>query len=282
MQKAPTRISFSDLQGTLPCAPHFRFIVTGCGRSGTGYTASLLTRLGVACGHEQVFHPWTLNPGYWPDPSTIGRDDDQTDSEDEGVRESKGERAAAIWADLVGDASNMASPYLPRLPRGLVVVHQIREPIAVIRSLLRINFFTSPNCAYRGTMHRDAPHIFQGDPLERAMRYWLEWNRLTEDAASCPHLRPLCWRLEDIDADLVEAFLHTIDHHADRADIERALADNPRQYNTRGNRSADRLTWDDLPSGRLKDQLAEYAASWGYQGVSPDGCLLAHDAGVAA
>lgn len=266
MHRAPTRISFSDLQGTLPCAPRFRFVVTGCGRSGTGYTASLLTRLGVACGHEQVFHPWTLNPGYWPDPSTIETD----------------ERSGAIWLDLVGDASNMASPYLPRLPRGFVVVHQIREPIAVIRSLLRIKFFTSPDCAYRGTMHRDAPHIFQGDPLERAMRYWLEWNRLTEQAASSPHLSPLCWRLEDIDAELVEAFLHTIGHPVERSEIERALADNPRQYNTRGNRSADRLTWDDLPRGRLKDQLAEYAASWGYQGVSPDGRLLAHNAGVAA
>jgi hypothetical protein len=33
------------------------FVVTGVGRSGTGYTAKLLTRLGFPCSHEAVFFP---------------------------------------------------------------------------------------------------------------------------------------------------------------------------------------------------------------------------------
>ena len=34
---------------------HLRVVVTGTGRSGTGYGAEVLTRAGVKCGHEVVF-----------------------------------------------------------------------------------------------------------------------------------------------------------------------------------------------------------------------------------
>src|SRR3546814_6093748 len=31
------------------------FLITGCGRSGTGWAAALFTALGYPCGHETVF-----------------------------------------------------------------------------------------------------------------------------------------------------------------------------------------------------------------------------------
>ena len=46
-----------------------RFLVTGCGRSGTGYISTTLTSLGCPCGHEVIFRPESLHAVtelHWP------------------------------------------------------------------------------------------------------------------------------------------------------------------------------------------------------------------------
>jgi hypothetical protein len=47
-----------------------KFVVAGTGRSGTGYASELFTRLGLPCGHEDVFGPWG--------PTSRFREDDWT------------------------------------------------------------------------------------------------------------------------------------------------------------------------------------------------------------
>ena len=77
-----------------------RFVVTGSGRSGTGYIAAVLSAAGIPCGHEGWFNP-------------------QRDRAD----------------GLVGDSSWCAVPELAGYP-GLVW-HQVRHPLAVIASLAK-------------------------------------------------------------------------------------------------------------------------------------------------
>jgi hypothetical protein len=87
------------------------FVVTGCARSGTTYLAELFTALGLPCGHEAVFAPATSH--------------------------------FAGFGSRRGDSSWLAVPFLDELPPNTVVIHVVREPSAVIRSLVATKFFTS-------------------------------------------------------------------------------------------------------------------------------------------
>lgn len=221
-----------------------RFVVTGCGRSGTGYTANLLTSLGLACGHESVFRPRDPRQGpvKWP-------------------------------ASLAGDSSWLAAPFLTSLPEGTVVLHQVREPVSLIRSFLRIGFFEKPS-GYLQFAEAQLPELAHGDPTERCMKYWLYWNRLAERAAELDRLRYFRIRVEDIDAALVERVLALLEFPCTRERIERALAEQARDYNTRGDRNADAgVTWDTLPRGGLRDALEALASRYGYRSPGVDGTL---------
>ena len=79
-----------------------RLLITGSGRSGTGYIATVLNQLGVRCGHE----------GWW-NPT--------------GLQES----------DLAADASWCALAMEPWRFAG-TVVHQVRHPLDVISSLAKL------------------------------------------------------------------------------------------------------------------------------------------------
>jgi hypothetical protein len=221
-----------------------RFLVTGCGRSGTGYTAKLLADLGLPCGHEAVFRPPNV------------------------------ERARFDWpANLPGESSWLGAPFLGSLPKGTVVLHQVREPVSVIRSFLRIRFFDEPSAYLRFAVAR-APELASGDRVERCMRYWLAWNRLAERAADLQGLQYYRFRLEDIDATLIERILAMVRFPCEPERVQRAVAAHPRDYNSRGDKETDAdVTWDTLPRGALRDALGELAGRYGYEGVTGAGTL---------
>lgn len=142
-------------------------MVTGCQRSGTAYTAALLTACGWWCSHERHFsegRTWPLRP------ATI----------------------ESSWA---------AAPELPGLDAH--VIHQVRHPLAVLASCTARATFNGkmrPSARWARKQH---PRIVRktDDPLMRVMRYWVEWNLLVE-----PHAE-LRWRVEDLKPDLVAAAL---------------------------------------------------------------------------
>src|SRR5690349_10525286 len=143
----------------MDAASQLHFLVVGSGRSGTRYAAELFTALGIPCGHEAMFAE--------PDRR----------------------------ATLVGDASFGAVAFLPEFEG--VVFHQVRHPLAVLRSILATGFFTDPGTyvAYRELIEATLPDITRlASPIEKAMHYIVGWNRLCEEAAS------LRWRVEDLDA----------------------------------------------------------------------------------
>ncbi|SCL31986.1 hypothetical protein GA0070616_4368 [Micromonospora nigra] len=137
-----------------------RFVVTGSGRCGTKYLATLLTAAGVRCGHEQVYN--ADGPPIWP-------------------------------AGLRADSSWMAVPHLP-LP--LPVVLLVRHPLAVVRSWVEIGFFTVDvdNPTHR-PLRQWAPQVYEeATPADRALSMWLHLTR-----AALPRAARVV-RIEDLDA----------------------------------------------------------------------------------
>lgn len=168
-----------------------KFVVTGCGRSGTGSLAQSLTAAGIPCGHEDVF-------------TVYGQAD---------------------WGDLRGDASWFAAG-MP-IPADVGVIHLVRDPLAVAASFYRIGLFaTMPwrtvlmggrslrrlvglACrpvgsrariryvrAQRQLVRRNTTVFTEPDEARRCLRYWEEWNNLAA-ALNDGQRRYLCIRLED-------------------------------------------------------------------------------------
>jgi hypothetical protein len=249
-----------------------RLLITGCERSATGYTAALLSRLGVPCGHEAVFSPWNLrrpvvaagrvNVAYLlaplrtlrgrafmsPDEMEIGR--------------------TLRWPEaLWGESSWLAAPYLARLPEGTVVVHQVREPLAVVRSLVRLPFAKAS--VYRTFTAQYCPTLV-GSMLEQGMQYWVEWNQLIQRQQQTRHIVFRRLRIEEFSPPLLNQVLALAGIARDREEIQRALDEIPRNINTRGARNRDdAIRWETLPGGRVLDEMVRLAREYGYHPFEP-------------
>ena len=183
-----------------------RFVVTGCPRSGTGYTAQLFRALGISCGHEAVF----------------------------GRRQGLG-REPIDWSKFVGDSSWLAVPCLPL--DGVIVLHQVRDPLEFVRSLVGIRFLEDPDpppprreqfVEFVEVVRRHAPEVFEPETqVERAALLWETWNRRAETHAT------ITYRLEDLDEELLVRLgrLLELPIHEDAARL--ALATVSRRVNRR-------------------------------------------------
>lgn len=116
-------------------------LVTGTGRSGTGFISKALTEAGLPCSHEGLFGPHGPVSGY------------------EG-------RAESSW---------MAVPFLDLLEAPVVLV--VREPTAVVQSLLGIEFFQNVNSPYTRFAMNHVSGLSRLSPTNAAWKFWLNWNR---------------------------------------------------------------------------------------------------------
>ncbi len=83
-------------------------LIVGTGRCGTGFAAELLTQLGYPTTHEGIFNPYVEPP---------------------------------VWDHSIeGEASWLAVPHLNKLPPDVQVVHLIRNPLEVMRSMTGIRW----------------------------------------------------------------------------------------------------------------------------------------------
>jgi hypothetical protein len=242
--------------------PHF--IVTGCQRSATGYMASLLSALGCACGHESVFSPQNLtrdvlHPGPLARILRLNGHPGFITPQDLRLEGNLG------WpASLCGDSSWLAAPYLSSLPRGTWVLHQLRNPISVIRSLVRIRFFDTPS-PFRLFAEAHLPDVRTGAPLERSLRYWVEWNRLVQRAEHMPHLRYVRYSVEDLTPLLLRDILSRAGIGCAISRVEAVLRAHPRTVNTRGSKHRDHLIqWETLPAGQARLACEQLAEEYGY------------------
>ena len=197
------------------------FVIVGSGRSGTRFIARVLTAGGIRTGHE----------GWW---TPTGR------------------RQVRLHGDASWCAAFELNAYAGR------VFHQIREPLATMRSLAALD--VSPH-------QRDSPwyasrtrHVtFTGDPVVDALSTADRWLVQSERVAEWT------WRLEDVDADLVAEIGRRLGRRVNRGRVEAALSSADR------NRKLDRIRevytfgWDDLPDGHAKDRVRRIAERYRYE-----------------
>ncbi len=124
-----------------------RFLVTGIGRSGTGYAAKLLTNAKQPCGHEVGFGPKTTSAA-----AALQRLDSLR---------------------LVGESSWYAAPFIRDLPSDVVILHQVRHPRSWIGS------WCAPRAPTTMEFLRQRVGPYQHTP-EQAARLWLAYNLAIE------------------------------------------------------------------------------------------------------
>jgi hypothetical protein len=170
-----------------------RFLVAGTLRCGLAYTAQVLNRMGIACGHGWVYTP-------------------------DGVR-----RYPEIA--ILGDASPLAAPFAKDF-NGLVI-HQVRHPLGVIGSLA--GSARTRNLLIHGPDGEFLARHFvaRGDVLDDAMRYYVEWNARCER-----HDAYLRYRIEDLDARRLLRIADMIGQVVDDAAVARALEVVPADFET--------------------------------------------------
>jgi hypothetical protein len=224
------------------------FLVAATSRSGTTYTAMALSRLGFRCGHEQVFSPWKP----W------------------GFRG---------WGDFDGDSSCYAVPYLHQLPGETLIIHQVRDPLAVIRSIANWGIFRSFSPGrtlvmpiirmYRGKPPRELGETFmrahsklasarRDGELARTAQHWIEWNVAIEASCGALGLNHVLVRVEDLHGKQLNDIADLIGgHHAsapDRMDTS-VNAGSTSRYSS--------VSLEDLPDD-LRLPLKQMAVRYGY------------------
>jgi len=220
------------------------FLVVATPRSATGYTASLLASLGLDCGHERYFKVKTDVSAFLNEPG------------------------------FVGDCSWMAVPFIDQVPADIPIVHQTRDPLKTIRSLLELRFLnldsesrpvrTGPRARFTEFAMAHCPEVLGcKTELERAAWFYYHWNRKIDAVAD--GRRVLRVRVEDLDAKLLRNVMAFIGAElSDDADerLERALGVLPTDVNakTRDKTPLEgEVTWEVLPPA-----VVELAESYGY------------------
>ena len=176
-----------------------KLLVTGCGRSGTGYVASLLTSNGLDCGHESVFDVFGSKTG----------------------------------CPHLAESSWYGAPFIPLLPDCAKIVHLVRDPTAVATSFSRIGLFDDTifrhwtygfgmkkfsemkflfgeayprfrfTVAHRQFLKRHTHTFSESSPYLRGLRYWYDWNLKIERFADKNRVQYLRLNIEKIDKQIV-------------------------------------------------------------------------------
>lgn len=121
------------------------FLITGCGRSGTGWAAALFTTLGHPCTHEGQFT--------WNKTGPL----------------------------MSGESSWLAVPHLALLPRNTPVLRIMRDPYAVVQSIMARGFLRHGADIFDGYVEHHRPDIFASPThLGRAIRYVALWDEPLE------------------------------------------------------------------------------------------------------
>ncbi|MCW8126802.1 hypothetical protein [Microbulbifer halophilus] len=225
-----------------------RFVITGCGRSGTSYTAELLNRLGCTCTHEKFF----TGKGQ---PSRIAE-----------CLARAGLRPLQWRMPPWGEAAWEAAPLLSLLPGGTPVFHQLRHPLEFIRSRQKKGWVHGrfrhrhlpqfPRCDKEG--FASLPLAQQADLLAR---FWIDWNALVESrVGGRPYMR---YRIEDFDLGVLLEILTRVDFPHDPGAVGDVFEALPTNVNTRG-RKRDDITPDLLTKETRRD-LEAAAARYGYR-----------------
>lgn len=227
------------------------FVITGAPRSGTHYTAELLSAAGLRVGHEQLFE---LAPRL-------------------GCKERLGRSTFRSWlskarmeakwltSPLDGDVSWLAVPYLDRFDGAVLL--QLRDPLKVVASMSAMAFLrVEPSSGmWLYDVFAKGSKDWSGDPLKARMGWLIEWIDHAMQYAD------FTYRVEDLGNEETLARilrLTGVDDVAAGARSALTRVDPGTNAGTSVGRPPPSLTWDDLPPGPEKNDLEELAREWGY------------------
>jgi hypothetical protein len=229
-------------------SPPLELVITGCGRSGTGFMASLLNASGIRTGHEDIY-------------TAFGRREN-----------TQGLQAESSW---------FAVPHLGELAPGTRIIHIVRNPRRVFDSFSRLGMFSDSTwhhfsrgmpaleflvrfniniARYRRRLAyvracqafvRDHTSSFDiPDEAGRIWQYWLQWNRMAGRNIAARGGAALRLRLEDAESRLPELEAFTGRRLANAAQVQR---NEKTHYAAR-----------QLADTRMPDGVRELAMSYGY------------------
>jgi hypothetical protein len=202
-----------------------------------------------------------------------------------------------------GDSSWLAAPFLAQLPTDALILHRVRHPLKVVRSLLGVRFFTDrgrafltgddfytkvkwqvrqhltrlghvepsdkgprPHLAYRAYLRQYAPQVWaEPTPSDRALRYWCDWNQMILAHAGREGYRR--HHVETLDDAAIAGMLAEIGVHVSPSHVGLVTERVPSDLNSR------RLTdigWDSLPDSPAKRDAETMAEQFGYDPHAPD------------
>lgn len=221
--------------------PHFT--ITGTGRSGTLYMARALTSIGIATGHEAVFHRW----------------------------------AHDYWREHEGDVSWFVLPWLDLgIPKDWPVVHITRDPCKVIASWFEVGF--SEDLDYPllerwkpDLMHPTPPDTEEASASERFERVCAFYDTLIDIALK---YADATYKLEDLNWEIWREILTVIGHPEERNlepiwELPRDVNHTPEWHRPRWKVPGGVIPWRCLPSN-----IQEKALLLGYEKTAGDSDVI--------
>jgi hypothetical protein len=225
---------------------NLRYLIVGCGRSGTGYLAKAISNSGKYCGHEEKY---TLS----------------------GMNE---------LSQNIYESSWFSVPFLGELPKNVKILHIVRDPRKVIGSFYRIGLFADeiwqhltfgrpasfinrsifkPRSAIKRmklvNQHRiyfkEHTDIFSCDgEISRLQRYWLEWNKKIQWYGENSGNNYMRLNIEDVEekVDALQDFLNT------DLELQKATDRNEKKNYLRG----------DIGEYEFFSELTSLSKSYGY------------------
>jgi hypothetical protein len=223
-----------------------KYVITGCGRSGTVYMAKLLCSVGISCGHESIF----TNKGLTE--ARLRLDGSATNSDVSG---------GGIQENIEADSSYMAAPFLQEDILGETnVIHVVRNPIKVINSFVEsFHYFWSnefynppgsdPEFKYQKFIYSHVPELYMSmDRWTRACLYYVRWNQMIEKLSIGKN-----------------HVLHRLEN--DVSDVFKFINVEPKEYYKEvANKSEYEITCNikDIPKSEIKDEFVEMSHRYEY------------------
>lgn len=209
-------------------------LVTGCMRTGTHYTAGVLTSAGLVCTHEYLYrHDW--GESAWK------------------------ERRPPVKPDgWIGEASWLAAPYLDQLPQDVFVLHQVRHPLKSLRCMLYTGILDSELDTVAQYVRQVLPECRLGSAVERACRYLYLWNERVENfGRQNPHRYIRC-RVEDLHSNCLAWVLARAGIDCNEDSLYKAFESTPKDQASCGHNHDWELVWADADCEPLRDMARRY------------------------